>query len=285
MNCLAMTNLIRIWRAGVSTALSLAVLLAVSPCCAKGTGTSFGTNLLSTTYYTPDGMYVDLFMHCTSWTSSAPLNSEGMPTGPAYCVMDMLGYPSGIYQFYGKGKFNVAFQGTSLSAWPLNGTIPGSQQTVNGITTALIQVTTLPAGLGTWPQSRQTGLICDLTPLDPNDPPTEFHLIMPGYAAWPNTNATFTNEYLKAVEPFTCFRMMQWMGSNGSAVTTWASRPQPKVWGFNQKGTAYERIIELANTTKRDIWINIPLHATDDWAIGMAQLLKANLKPGLHVYI
>ncbi len=229
-------------------------------------------------------------MHCTVWfptngSNPVPLNPDGMPaSGSASCLMDTLGYPSGLYQFYGKGKFTIDFRGCAYANWPNNGTVPGTQKTVDGVTTALVQVTTAAPGLGTYNGSPNPGLICDITVNDPNDPPRDFHFISPGYKAWPNTNATFTTEYLQAVRPFTCFRVMQWMGGN-SPVTTWASRAQPNVFGNRNAGAAYERIIELANTTNRDIWINIPPKATDDWAAGMAQLLKTTLKPGLHVYI
>ncbi len=280
---------LRIGRSGLSTALAVIVLFAASPCLAGGTGTSFGTNLWSSTYYNPDNMYVDLFMHCTGWfnnTTPPTLNSEGYPvSGSATCLMDTGGYPSGIYQFYGKGKFTIDFRGSSYSNWPNNGTIPGTQQTVNGVTTALVQITTLPADLGAYNGSPQGSLLCDITVTDPNDLPTDFHLIEPGYKAWPDTNAEFTNEFLQALQPFTCFRLMQWMGTIASPVTSWAKRPQPNVFGQDNRGCAYERFIELANATNRDIWINIPIRADDTWAVGMAQLLKAKLKPGLHCYI
>ncbi len=273
-----------LWRARVSVVLSLFVLITSSPCLANGTGTSFGINIWNSTYYNTDDMYVDLFMHSTRWYNNSTtlpltLTADGYPTsGSATALMDTFGYPTGVYQFSGKGAFTFNFR---------NGLIPGTTQKMNGITTAAVQITARPPNFGSYDGSGipQPELLCDIKATDPNDPPQEFHLISPGYKPYPNTNATFTKEYLQALSPFTCIRLVQWMGTMNSTVTTWASRPQPNFFGQNNAGCAYERFIELANTLNRDIWINIPLYATDDWAVGMANLLKTTLKPGLHVYI
>ncbi len=280
---------LRFWRSGLSTALSMFVLFAASPCLAKGTSTSFGTNVEPTLYYNPDGMYVDMFMHSTGWwnnNAKITLNPDGMlASGSATNLINTAGYPSGDYLFYGEGEFTIDFRGSAYGNWPNNGTVPGTQVTINNITTAVVQITVPPPETIEYGSTGQAGILIDLTVNNPSNPPKNFHLICPGYKAWPNTNATFTKQFLQAVRPFTCFRMMDWMGTNGSKVSTWASRPQPDVFGCSNAGAAYERFIELANTTNRDLWINIPGYATDDWAEGMAKLLKANLKPGLHVYI
>src|SRR5262249_41900521 len=51
------------------------------------------------------------------------------------------------------------------------------------------------------------------------------------------------------------------------------------------KGAAWEYVIDLANATGKDIWINIPEGATDNYVTQLATLIKNNLNPGIHVYV
>ncbi len=272
--------------ARIGAALLAVVILTASPCFAGGKGTSFGTNVGGTLYYNEDAMYVDLLRHSTGWFGPAvKVNSDGMlSSGYGQCAIETGGYQTGDYLFYGEGKFTISFSGSAYGSWPNNGTVPGTQHTVNDVTTAVVHIDVPPPGVPTWSSTPQNEILINLTVTDTTDPPRNFHLICPGYKAWPNTEATFTKEFLQAVNPFSCYRMIDWMGTIGSTVSTWASRPQPNGFGCSNTGAAYERFIELANTTNRDLWINIPTHATDDWAAGMAHLLKTTLKPGLHAY-
>jgi len=52
-----------------------------------------------------------------------------------------------------------------------------------------------------------------------------------------------------------------------------------------RKGAAYEYAIDLANLTNKDLWVNIPSEATDDYITQLATLLKNKLNPNLHVYV
>ncbi len=115
-------------------------------------------------------------------------------------------------------------------------------------------------------------------------------LLRPGYAL--GTTQVFTNEFLKAIAPFSTLRFMDTLQTNGNLVTTWAQRTQPNTPQQSaSSGLAWEYVIELANTSGKDIWINIPegVDLTDptpnNYATQLAQLLKAKLKPGIHVYL
>lgn len=67
---------------------------------------------------------------------------------------------------------------------------------------------------------------------------------------------------------------------------TWAQRTQ--VGNQHQQGpsgVAYEYMIQLANVTNKDIWINIPTAADDDFITQLAMLLKNTLNPNLKIYL
>ena len=69
-------------------------------------------------------------------------------------------------------------------------------------------------------------------------------------------------------------------------VSTWSERA--KVTDARQsteKGVAWEYVIQLANIMTKDVWINIPHKATDDYIRNLGALFKSQLKPDLTIYV
>jgi hypothetical protein len=115
-------------------------------------------------------------------------------------------------------------------------------------------------------------------------------LLRPGYAL--GTTQVFTNQFLKAIAPFSTLRLMDTLQTNSNPVTSWAQRTQPTTPQQSaSSGLAWEYVIQLANASGKDIWINIPegVDLTDptsnNYATQLAKLLKANLNSGIHVYL
>ena len=134
---------------------------------------------------------------------------------------------------------------------------------------------------------------------------TGIKLIRPGEN--PNNPPVFHAPYLnllKARSP-NVLRFMDWLVTNNNLVADWSERSHPtdasqtlKLTKTVQvqsdhstaqltsaKGIAWEHVIELANELDKDIWINIPVLATDDYITKLAQLIKTKLKPNLKVYV
>ena len=100
-------------------------------------------------------------------------------------------------------------------------------------------------------------------------------LLRPNY----DETKTFTDEFLNAIKPFKVLRLMNWMNTNvedaqrperermmGNGVLDWADRPKktdPIQWGVF--GASIEYAVELANLANKDLWINIPDTASDDY--------------------
>src|SRR5665213_1128192 len=264
--------------------LLLLVLLTISPAWAQGT--RFGTNVEPPNYYDTSAPYVDILMRAEPWwgPGSTQLSPTGYPAvigQGAQSQVRTQGYPTGIYNFYGEGDFTIGLLspdvGNQTTSPP--GFIPGTFKKVGNIATGQVQINSPAINA-----SDVGEIVIDIYAKDANNLPNNFHLTRPEYPAWPNTNATFGREYLQALSPFCALRFMDWMGTNGTTVTNWASRPQPTIFGYKNQGNCYERMIELSNTTGTDMWICVPLNATDDWASNMAQLVKQNLNPNLHCY-
>src|SRR2546430_10677881 len=76
--------------------------------------------------------------------------------------------------------------------------------------------------------------------------------------------------------------MMDWMQTNWNLVVTWVDRTSPaRFSNATDTGVDYESIIQLANQMHKDLWINVPYHANDDYVRQMADLFRDQLDPSL----
>jgi hypothetical protein len=115
-------------------------------------------------------------------------------------------------------------------------------------------------------------------------------LLRPGYPI--GTTQVFTSEFLKALSPFGTIRVMEALLTNGNPGSTWADRKlSTDPTQQDPRGIAWEYVIQLANASGKDIWINIPdkvnLNDTtsNNYVTQLATLIKNTLNPGIHVYV
>jgi hypothetical protein len=92
----------------------------------------------------------------------------------------------------------------------------------------------------------------------------------------------YSAEFKKLLGGFTAIRFMDYLATLSNQQVNWISRIKPTDWsqyqptngyGYQGKGGAWEYLVELANETGKDVWINIPLNASDDYVTKVAQLL------------
>ena len=147
----------------------------------------------------------------------------------------------------------------------------------------------------------------------PTDAPgtgfTDMRLIRPGYS--PDTREAFTTGSLNAYRPpFAAIRFLNVDSGNGyqtffgtDLVTAkWADRvqvtdayqaglPARNTNGKQSQGVAWEYMIQLANATHHDMWINLPDSADDDYVTQLATLIlngneyTRGLDRDLNVYV
>ena len=135
-----------------------------------------------------------------------------------------------------------------------------------------------------------------------SDGVTGIHLWRPGYAT--DGSALFTTEFVSAMKKFRLIRGMDFVSANTNPQRTWSERTTPDFAGSTgDNGQSWELLIALANATDRDVWLNVPVRADDDYIRKLAQLVKygsdggmpysssqsapkyAPLKTGLKVYL
>jgi hypothetical protein len=76
------------------------------------------------------------------------------------------------------------------------------------------------------------------------------------------------------------------MQTNNTPATDWQDRTRTTRFSYtNDTGMPYETIAKLANTLNKDLWINIPYHATEDYVRQMARFFRDNVNPNLKIYV
>lgn len=131
---------------------------------------------------------------------------------------------------------------------------------------------------------------------------TNIRFWRPGYPT--DGSALFTTEFVSAMKKFKTIRGMDFVSANANSQITWLERTKPNFFGLTgANGQSWEILIALANAAERNVWLNLPVRADDDYIRKLAQLVKygsdgsqpyagpqANpvyppLKAGLKVYV
>lgn len=235
-----------------------------------------GANLSSIVDYSPFPVYADLVKQArvfgpTShpWggaNDTVPLGADGWPTGDF-----------GVFLMTGKwlfGTYKGSFTGQATIG--MNGT--GDTTITNKVYNAATNTTTFDIVRGSNAEHMA------LTFSNVGSGIKNLRIVRPGYDAL--NPPLFTNEFLTHVARFKTLRFMEMLRTNGNdLVTSWASRPTPTTRYASAAGVPWEHIIELGNLTGKDLWINIPTLADDDYVRQLAQMLKSQLTGNNVIYV
>ena len=235
---------------------------------------SYGINLLANASYSSDVAWMDARHIFRPWgqadkpwiaNPALTLTPDGYPLSDAGTLSYLPQYANGVYKLSYTGTAKVSVSGMGKLASRL-------VTDANGVTSADVYV-----------DHRSTApFILAVKNVDPNDPFRNFHLIAPGVTSDPT--GTFQWRFLHRIAPFSSIRFMDWSRTNGSPVKEWADRTQPDSFlSTGPTGVAYEDMITLANVTGKDIWINIPDQASDDFVKHLADLFRDTLRPDVTI--
>ncbi len=248
----------------------------------------FGMNVWSCSDWDGSFAFVDAMKQARQWQT---------PNMQAMASYDGLGWPTqdaGTVVYTGNaehinGIYKLLFQGQGVIR-PVYGTpmtVAGQRyDAATNTTTADITFKLSPTGA-----SQSVGLAILDSKRAPHSPQgsgfTNVRLYRPGYPT--NGSVVFTDYYVKAMQFGSVIRTMDWTATNGNTVVHWADRQTPLTFykpcppyiqvgggrlGGTALGVALEHQIQLANQTQRDLWINVPVAADDDFVTKMAQALR-----------
>jgi hypothetical protein len=233
-----------------------------------------GVNSFYMSDYEPQHFFADIMRQAQPWNvvgdthTQAPRDADGWPTGDAEIILliGLGGRPqpgaAGVYRLSFRGEATIRFTGgPSGSAVVRN----QAYDPVTGRTTADLDVSPQNTSL-ILAFRGQAGGIKDLRVMRPGHDPSE----------------VFSQLLLERIRLFSTLRFMDWLGPpsggmNSNAEASWSDRTVP---GYAiqarapDHGAAWEWIILLANAARKDVWINVPYLATDEYVTKLAQLFR-----------
>lgn len=220
---------------------------------------NIGMNVVENNYWTSAAPYSDMArMFCsntdsTCWDdqsngSATPINSNGYPTLATESVM-WSPYPSGTYTVTWDGAGTISFTELGGGSFTVNSSSGGHST-------------------GTLQYVSGSSIRMQVTP-----PISNLHIMSPSseYTA----GNMFRTNYLKRLQPFSTLRMMDALKTNSVTIVNWSQRSWPEDYSSAKAaGMPYEEVIALANESGKDIWINIPTFASDDYVCRLARLFR-----------
>jgi hypothetical protein len=96
----------------------------------------------------------------------------------------------------------------------------------------------------------------------------------------------FNPVFLKLIQNFRALRFMDWLQTNGSALSSWSDRPIPTYAFYGtRRGVPIEIALQLANAVSADAWMNVPAMADDNYISQMATLVHNQLGKSQKIYV
>jgi gliding motility-associated-like protein len=124
----------------------------------------------------------------------------------------------------------------------------------------------------------------------------DIKIMRPGFNV--DDNALIHPDYMNLLNRFSTLRFMPFLATNNYQVNNewecvgplsvdWKQRwnPNSPQACSGNKGGSWEVIVELCNQFDKDMWINVPVVASDEYVTQLAQMIRQKLKPGLNVNI
>jgi hypothetical protein len=205
---------------------------------------------------------------------AAPVGADGWPISD-FGVILVQGAPVTL-----SGVYTIIFQGQATL------TCSNGSKIANSVYNAATNTTTATL---TWNAAIDSlSVFCAKTTA-----PRHIQVLRPGYTQAQAAAQPFSNEFLKLLTTINpgIIRAMDALETNNTKVVNWADRSTSATPSYNTTarpkapGMPYEYLVQLCNTINCDLWLNVPVTASDDYRAQLAALVAQQLKPGLFVYL
>lgn len=127
---------------------------------------------------------------------------------------------------------------------------------------------------------------------------SDVRLIIPGYST--QARRLTPRALSAALKPFGVTRFMGVLetngkvsyDANGTIPLEWSERKKPadahqtgQMPGSNDAGWAWEYVVDVGNEAQIDIWINVPVAASNDYVRHLAELIRRRARPNRTIYV
>lgn len=138
----------------------------------------------------------------------------------------------------------------------------------------------------------QDGITLLLTATDPNNTGDYLHDIKVYRAEDADLIAAgehFNPDWFDRIDDFRLLRTHDWQDTNFPTLVDWSRAEQiadQAQWGGNNgHGMPYDLLVEIANQTRSDLWINIPHTASDQFIAAAARYVHGHLDADLRLHV
>ena len=128
-------------------------------------------------------------------------------------------------------------------------------------------------------------VILTLTALDAVDPIHNIRVVRLDRVEALTSGQIFNPDWLARVRGVKGLRFMDWMATNNSTLASVADRPKPDDYSWARNGVPVEVMVALANELQAEPWLTMPHASSDDLVRAYAGVVKADLDPGLRVWV
>ncbi len=244
-----------------------------------------GINLSFVNDYSTELVFTDAFKQSRFWISANADNSGPWSTG-IDIPLNNKGFPIQIP--YDNGV-DAPQKVRTLLLWDIGNAVPTGQYRLLVEGTGQVELKFGASGVYNCPIDTYVNVSgsvsIEIINSDINDPISDIKFIYPNYSQ-NFQQKTFTDEFLTFLDDFQVIRYMNWVQTNNSNVETWNQRAKYDYFTQAQDaGVAWEYIIELANLSQKNLWINIPHKADDNYIQQLAIMFQNQLNPNLKIYL
>lgn len=232
------------------------------------TGATVGMNLPDLSYWDQTYAMADVARQANfvefDWSKAKDTDANGAPSHDFRLIFNARTIGAGTYKLIFTGRADVSLGGVAGGAV--------RAQIYDAATNRTTADVVLPQDVtgNTWLTFTNTRRTAGSTQADGV---TRVQLWRPGYPT--DGSVTFTREFVDAMRTVQVLRTMGMTFTNENPQAHWTERTPPTFIGMTGKrGQSWELLVALANATGRDLWINVPVKADDDYIIRLAQLLR-----------
>ena len=137
----------------------------------------------------------------------------------------------------------------------------------------------------------QDGISVNITATDPNNNGNYLHDIKLYRAEDADLIAAgehFNPTWFDRIDDFRLLRTHDWQETNCPSNVNWTRNvvtDDQITWGGDGRGMPYKLLVEIANQTRSDLWINIPHTASDSFMAAAAAYVHKHLDPDLKLQV
>lgn len=253
-----------------------------------------------------------LNVDANGWVKTLPAPADGATTHVNYTTVATI-IPSSLSPLWPTGRFTVLYEGEGTLAYRFsNGTLTKNA----ALSKPGKDVLDVSLGAG---KGAGLSMMITISKTDPNKTGNylrNMHVFPPGgvcsddatmycrtdvAGASCNPGATcqdfadvyqtkpFDPRFLANIKRFDTFRFMGYQNTvDALNEADWSDRTQPSYYTWQRPGyhwNSYESVVALGNTLNRNLWLNVPNKASDDYILQMANLVHSQLNSTSKVYL